>query len=185
MRTRSSRKATSVLALAALGAVVVACETTAATEDTSPALPSGIRPQPQPTKGEASFTSPCTAEACGEAPVSLTSPRCKPVANGCGWSEDSSVSYRTCEESACGTAPGPNVCPAGTTFKANTCGAEKDGPCGCTTAWGGRRCSTGCTTLYGCGAAKPELGVVCSDGGIGDLACMKFIDGCRWQPTCD
>jgi hypothetical protein len=170
-----------ILLLGGLTLLVAACENT--TSPTSPG-PSGIHPQPQPNRTEATFTAPCNASKCGDAPSSLKKPRCKPAPTDCGWSEDTSVSYRGCEEKACGTPPGPETCPSGTTFKGNSCGAENEGPCAWNTVCAPPPSTTPCPNAEGCGG-KPEIGVICKDGSTGDLACMQFDSECRWQRTCE
>jgi len=175
-------------ALVGVVSVVVACQSTTTSEPgepNNPTPPTGIHPQPQPTKTEASFTAPCNAQKCGDAPENLKKPKCKPVPTECEWSEDQTVSYAPCEESKCGVAPGPEVCPTGTTFKGNQCGSENDAACAWTTACAPPRSTTPCKTSNGCGDGKPEIGVICKDGSNGDLACMQFADDCQWQPTCE
>ncbi len=162
--------------------VVVACQGTPA-GSADPKV--GIHPQPQPPSArEVKFTSPCTSSKCGEAPSTLESPRCKAEASGCAWSEDTSVSYRGCDASECGLAPGADVCPSGTTFKGNACGSEDNAACGWSTVCAPPASTTPCSTSDGCGA-KPDIGVVCKDGGLGDLACMQFGARCDWQRTCE
>ncbi len=143
-----------------------------------------IRPQPQPNRREALFAAPCTATACGEAPTTLSKPRCAPAPADCAWSEDEVVSYAACEDASCGTAPGAEVCPSGTTFKGNACGSENGGACRWTTTCAPPPSTTACTSAAGCGP-MPELGVLCSDGGTGELVCMQFDDRCAWQRSCD
>lgn len=165
-----------------LGSVglAVACESSSETGTG----PQGIHPQPQPNRREAAFTAPCTAERCGEAPSSISSPRCKPLPAECGWTENGSVSYRPCADSECGTAPGPEVCPEGTTFKGNTCGSENEAACVWSTACAPPRSSIKCADPEGCGE-MPNIGVICSDGGTGGLECMQFDTRCDWQRTCE
>ena len=165
--------------LGSLG-LALACESST---ETGPG-PQGIHPQPQPNRREATFTAPCTPERCGDAPSAIARPRCKPLPSECGWSDGTSVSYRPCAASECGAEPGPDVCPDGTTFKGNTCGSENDAACAWTTACAPPPSTTPCADPEGCGP-KPEIGVVCSDGGIGDLACMQLQSSCGWQRTCD
>jgi hypothetical protein len=160
----------------------VACESSPS-GDGGPG-PQGIHPQPQPNGREAKFTSPCTATSCGDAPGSIESPRCKPLPSQCGWTDETSVSYRPCADSQCGVAPGPEVCPAGTTFKGNTCGSENEAACVWSTACAPPRSTTPCADPDGCGP-MPAIGVICTDGGVGDLACMQFESRCNWQRTCD
>jgi len=143
-----------------------------------------IHPQPQPNDGGVRITAPCTATACGAAPSNLGSPRCKPEAAGCGWSDDTAVSFRQCAESECGAAPGADVCPAGTTFRGNTCGSENESVCTWSTACAPPPSTVPCRDAEGCGG-KPELGVICSDGSAGDLVCMQFASRCAWQRTCE
>ncbi len=171
--------------------LVVACS--ASSTETEPGAdpnnpgdnpPTGIHPQPQPNKTETTFTAPCNAQTCGDVPSGLKKPRCKPQPVDCGWSEDTSVSYAPCEESKCGTAPGPETCPTGTTFKGNSCGSENDAACAWSTVCAPPPSTTPCKDSEGCGP-KPEIGVVCKDGTTGDLACMQFDDGCKYQRTCE
>lgn len=143
-----------------------------------------IHPQPQPNSEGVSFIAPCTASSCGPAPASLASPRCKAEANACAWSDDTSVSYRSCADSECGTAPDPSVCPSGTTFRGNACGSENEAACAWRTTCAPPRSTVPCSDPEGCGG-KPELGVICSDGSTGDLACMTVNARCAWQRTCD
>lgn len=144
----------------------------------------GIHPQPQPNRRETRFTSPCTAAKCGEAPGALESPRCKPLDAECGWTDDTSVSYRPCPDTECGPAPGPEVCPAGTTFKGNACGSENEGACAWSTSCAPPPSTTPCPDPEGCGP-RLNIGVICKDGGAGELACMQFDTRCNWQRTCD
>ncbi len=146
--------------------------------------PQNIHPQPQPNRREAVFTAPCTADRCGDAPASVSSPRCKPLPSECGWSDGTSVSYSQCAEAECGPAPGPEVCPEGTTFKTNTCGSENDAPCAWSTACAPPPSTTPCPDPEGCGP-MPGIGVICKDGGTGGLECMQFEARCNWQRTCD
>ena len=138
-----------------------------------------------------SFTAPCNASACGDVPASSASstPACQPSDGGCAWSDpgaDGTVSYRTCDDSQCGPAPNPSVCPAGTTFTGAQCGSENEQACAWRSTCVPPRSTKGCPTVDGCGPAKPEIGVVCKDGSAGDLACMLLATGkCGWQPTCE
>jgi hypothetical protein len=173
------RKA-SLLVFVVLTALGAACESSS---------PNGgsfqsIHPQPQPNAGSMKFTAPCTAATCGSAPETLASPHCKPEASGCGWSEDTPVSYRPCAESECGQAPSADTCPSGTTFKGNTCGSENDAACTWSSVCLPPRSTIACADVDGCGP-KPEIAVVCQDGGTGDLACMQVASRCAWQRTCD
>ena len=160
--------------------LAVSCESR---EDTGPG-PQNIHPQPQPNRSPVSFTAPCTAERCGDVPGSISSPRCKPLPAECGWTDDTSVSYRQCPESECGAAPGPEVCPEGTTFKGNACGSENEAACAWTTACAPPRSTTACPDANGCGE-MPLIGVICEDGGTGGLECMQFDGYCSWQRTCE
>lgn len=144
----------------------------------------GIHPQPQPNHRRAKFTAPCTPEACGEAPGALDRPHCKPADATCEWSEDEPVSYRLCPADACGEEPDAAVCPREATFRGNECGSADDGPCAWTTTCAPPRSTTPCGDPEGCGP-KPDIGVVCSDGEMGDLACMQLDARCGWQSTCD
>lgn len=136
------------------------------------------------------FRSPCTASSCGALPSSLggaSSARCAAQASAaCGWSaaeSDETVSYRPCKPSDCGAEPGASICPSGTTFKGNQCGAENDGACTWTTSCAPPRSTTPCSE-DACGP-KIEIGVICQDGSTGDLACMKQGSKCVWERTCD
>ncbi|AKV00002.1 hypothetical protein AKJ09_06665 [Labilithrix luteola] len=162
-----------------IGALAIACESS------DPGLGTqGIHPQPQPNRRPVSFTAPCTATSCGDAPSSLATPRCKPLPNDCSWTDDTSVSYRPCDAGECGPAPGAEVCPANTTFKGNACGSENEGACLWSTACMPPRSTTPCPTTEGCGP-QPAIGVICTDGGSGGLECMQLESGCSWQRTCD
>lgn len=166
--------------LGSLG-LAIACESST---ETGPG-PQGIHPQPQPNRRAASFTSPCTARRCGDAPTSISSPRCKPSSDeSCGWTDDTSVSYRQCPDIQCGAAPGPEVCPEGTTFKGSTCGSENEAACAWTTACAPPPSTTPCAEPEGCGE-MPAIGIICKDGGVGGLDCMQFEGRCEWQRTCE
>ncbi|MBX3263959.1 MAG: hypothetical protein KIS78_29120 [Labilithrix sp.] len=165
--------------LSAVG-LASACESTS---KTNPG-PQGIHPQPQPNRRPVTFTAPCTATACGEAPEAIASPSCKPLPADCGWTDNSSVSFRQCADSECGVAPTSEVCPSGTLFRGNTCGSENEAPCAWNTACVPPPSTTPCPAPEGCGP-KPEIGVICQDGGIGGLECMQFDSRCDWQRTCD
>lgn len=136
------------------------------------------------------FIAPCTASVCGEIPPSAKSsrPRCRSSAGACAWSDppspDDSVSYRACEESECGPKPDASVCPSGTTYKGAACGSENEGPCTWRTTCVPPPSTTPCEDAYGCGP-KPELAVVCKDGSVGDLLCMKQGTRCDWQRSCE
>ncbi len=146
--------------------------------------PKGIHPQPQPNT---KFTSPCNAEACGSAPGSLVSPHCKPAGSGsCGWSEDDgSVSYRECPDADCGPKPDETICPPGTTYKGSQCGSENAEICRWSSACMLPPSTTPCPEPNGCGG-RPELAVICQDGGVGDLLCMQLASGsCGWQRSCE
>ncbi len=172
------------LLLFVLGSVGLAIACESGTE-TGPG-PQGIHPQPQPNRREAAFTAPCTAQRCGDAPSSIANPQCKPLPSECGWADDDgSVSYRACADAECGAAPGAEVCAEGTTFKGNTCGSENEAACAWTTFCAPPPSTTPCAEGDdGCGP-MPMIGVVCTDGGAGGLACMQFDGRCNWQRTCD
>jgi len=174
-----------LLSILGLGlAVVLACETQDGS--TGPVGPSAIHPQPQPNGGRGfAFVSPCSATRCGDAPGSLERPRCAPQQEGCTWREDESVSFRQCPESDCGPAPGAEVCPAGTSFKSNTCGAENQGACVWHTSCAPPRSTTPCRDPQGCGDGVPAIAVLCSDGGTGGLECMQFATRCSFQASCE
>lgn len=146
----------------------------------------GIHPQPQPNRHPLAFTAPCTPEVCGAVPESIGEPRCKPLPEACAWSDDrdGTVSYRFCEDSECGAPPTADVCPAGTLFGSNNCGAENDDPCAWTTSCVAPRSTTPCPNPEGCGG-QPMIGVICQDGTNGGLACMQVDAGCEWQRDCD
>jgi len=179
-----------VILPAGLAALVgVGCES--ASSSTSPDVETPIHPQPQPNAGEVRFTSPCTPGTCGSAPSSLESPHCKsqpgtaPTPASCGWSDaDGTVSYRPCADAECGVAPGADLCPPSTIFRGNTCGSENEAACAWSTVCAPPPSTTPCSDPEGCGA-QPAIGVICSDGGSGGLACMQVSSGCAWQRTCD
>ena len=143
-----------------------------------------LHPQPQPNRRETKFTAPCTSATCGDVPEALESPRCKQTDAQCAWTDDTSVSYQSCPDSECGPAPGPEVCPSGFTFKGTSCGRENKGACAWSSGCEPPRSTVSCPDREGCGP-KPELGVICHDGGVGDLECMQFDARCSWQRTCD
>lgn len=182
------RRSFAPLALVALTATLAAACEVASTSTEPPADDKGgdpISPQPQPNRGAAKFTAPCNASTCGQAPGNLEAPKCAPEERDvCSWSEDTSVSYRQCAESECGTAPGSEVCAPGTTFKGNTCGSEDERPCAWTTACMPPPSTTPCPTAEGCGP-QPAIGVVCKDGSNGELVCMQFETACNWQRSCE
>lgn len=161
-------------------AIAWACESSSGPD----VAPDSIHPQPQPNRTEVKLTAPCTAAKCGDAPATLASPRCKPQPSECAWTDDTSVSYRPCAESECGVAPGPDVCPSGTTFKGNACGSENESACTWSTACAPPPSTTPCASPEGCGP-QPAIGVICKDGDAGALACMEFGSSCNWQRTCD
>ena len=169
-----------VLRLGLSGLVFVACSESGS----DPGPLEGIHPQPQPNNGDQKFTAPCSAASCGAPPSSLTSPRCKPVEMGCGWAEDSSVSYRQCADEDCGIRPTADVCAEGTTFRGAACGSENEAVCSWSTVCAPPPSTTPCATADGCGG-KPMLGVICKDGSTGDLECMQFAVRCSWQRTCE
>ncbi|MBX3222021.1 MAG: hypothetical protein KF795_16000 [Labilithrix sp.] len=175
------RRALFLFVLSAVG-LALACESSSETNPEPDG--DGIHPQPQPNRRAATFTAPCTATGCGEAPESLTSPKCKPLPAECGWTDEGSVSFRPCDESECGVAPGSEVCPEGTLFRGNTCGSENEAACAWNTACAPPRSTTPCADPAGCGP-MPAIGVICEDGGNGELACMKLDTRCDWQRTCD
>jgi len=168
-----------LLCLPLVLAVAAACESSSPEQG-----PQNIHPQPQPNDGRVRISAPCTAAECGDAPALLASPHCKPEGPSCNWSDDTSASYRQCADEECGVAPSPKICPIGTNFRGNTCGSEDGAPCRWTTHCAPPPSTTPCPTADGCGP-KPEIGVVCSDGGIGELVCMEFPSRCAWQRTCD
>jgi hypothetical protein len=166
--------------VSALG-LVGACESSSA-PDQGPGA-EGIHPQPQPNRKEATFTAPCTATSCGITPGELAKPVCKPASSQCTWSESEVTSYRPCAESECGVTPGTDVCAPGTEFKTNMCGSENEGACLWRTVCAPPPSTTPCSAPDGCGE-MPLIGVLCQDGGTGELACMQFASECRWQATC-
>lgn len=164
-------------------AFVAACASSSPNDPPGPGS-QNIHPQPQPNRKQLKFTAPCTPATCGEAPEALERPRCKPVDAACEWAEDQPVSYRLCSADECGEAPDAAICPSGTTSKGNECGSENDGRCAWTSVCVPPPSTIPCADPAGCGP-KPEIAVVCSDGSIGDLACMHFETRCGWQATCD
>jgi hypothetical protein len=162
-------------------ALVASCES--GSSETTP--PQNIHPQPQPNNGNQTFTAPCNAETCGTAPGSLTSPRCKQEASGCGWSDNSSVSYRQCPESECGVAPTADVCASGTVFRGSVCGSENESVCAWNTICAPPPSTTPCAKGNDDCGPMPMIGVVCEDGGMGSLLCMQFESRCDWQASCN
>ncbi len=158
-------------------------------EPTTPGDDTGDLGTPREAFG---FISPCTAGACGEVPSSSKSPKpsCSPSAGGgsCGWSDpdpDGSVSFAPCEESKCGAKPDGTICPAGTVFAGAQCGNENDQGCAWHSACVPPKSTTPCKDATQC-QAKPEIGVICKDGSVGDLECMQLSTGkCGWQRTCE
>ena len=172
-----------LVAFAALVAVAVVACGTSHSED---ATPDGIHPQPQPNNGQISITAPCTPTTCGAAPSTFQYPKCVPDKGTCKWIDETTVSFEACDAAECGTVPGAEVCPSGTTFSGNNCGSENGASCAWTTACVPPRSTTPCPDPNGCGDAKPELGVICKDGSTGDLACFQLANGaCAFQRTCD
>jgi hypothetical protein len=178
-----------------------ACTTTVTEPAPSPSpAPTTNNPAPQPngedqagtTREALNFVSPCTAGACGSVPSSSksTKPSCAPSGGGgsCGWSDpdpDGTVSFAACEESKCGKKPDASVCPSGTIFKGAQCGNENEKGCAWHSACVPPPSTTPCPNADGCGG-KPEIGVICKDGSVGDLECMKLATGkCGWQRTCE
>ncbi len=136
-----------------------------------------------------SFVAPCNASACGDVPASSTSatPQCASTSGTCSWSAsagDDSVSYSGCDDALCGAKPDASVCPAGTTFKGAACGSEDDGACIWRSACGVAPSTTLCPDPEGCGG-KPEIGVVCKDGSVGDLLCRSQGAKCGWERSCE
>jgi hypothetical protein len=160
---------------------VVACQSAAPTGDQA------VSPQPQPSRRQLAITAPCTAEACGEVPEALARPRCRGESvDACGWSEDTSVSYRGCEPTECsGAAPTAEICPDGTTFGGSNCGSEDEAPCAWTTACVPPRSTTPCPDGADACGPTPEIGVVCADGSTGSLVCVLAGDRCEHQRSCD
>lgn len=147
--------------------------------------PQSIHPQPQPNNRQVTFTAPCSAAQCGDAPGTIASPRCKQEPSGCLWSDSTSVSFRQCAETECGAAPNASVCAPGTIFRGSTCGSENERACAWHTACAPPPSTTPCAKGDGECGPMPLLGVVCDDGGTGGLVCMQFERGCNWQASCD
>jgi hypothetical protein len=131
----------------------------------------------------------CAFTACGSLPSNLSSTpsvKCAGASSdSCTWSasDDSTVSYRPCAASECPTAPAID-CPTGTVHSSQQCGSENDAACAWTTVCTPPRDTTPCPDANGCGA-QPELGVICSDGSTGALACVTNGQTCSWQRNCD
>jgi hypothetical protein len=64
------------------------------------------------------------------------------------------------------------------------CGSQNDAACTWTTVCVPPRATTPCPDQNGCGP-EPALGVICSDGSTGGLACVTDGQKCSWQRTCD
>lgn len=189
-RTLSSRSSVSLGILGILGIVLAACSG-ASSETTAPppASPAPSGDDTATVREALEFDAPCTASACGETPASSTStkPKCSAVSGACAWSDPSpngSVSYRQCEDTACGTKPDASVCPAGTTFKGAQCGSENEGACVWRSACTPPPSTIACADVDGCGP-QPAIGVICKDGTSGGLLCMKQGAKCAWQRSCE
>ncbi len=144
---------------------------------------------PPNTSQTLSAVGACAFAACGSLPSSLASTpsvTCSAAASdSCAWSksDDSSVSYRACAASECPAAPAID-CPAGTVRSSQQCGSENDAACAWTTVCTPARDTTPCANANACGP-QPQLGVICSDGSTGDLACVTNGQTCSWQRSCD
>ena len=134
----------------------------------------------------------CVFEACGAVPSSLESSakvECSgDSADSCGWSaagDDTSVSYRACDDSECPARP--NVeCPADTVTTSQQCGSENDAPCTWTTVCVPPREITPCPEPRGCDSQPLQsIGIICSDGSNGDFACVTDGTSCYWERNCD
>lgn len=146
-------------------------------------VPSTVSPQPQPSaRPGLRFTSPCKPDVCGAAPEENATCR-RNKDDVCAWFPDTPVSYRSCEPKECGVEP-TITCAAPFSFAGNTCGSEDERPCEWTTICLPPKSTTPCGDRNGCGP-KPDLGVVCKDGGAGDLVCMDVGGTCDFQRTCD
>ncbi len=134
----------------------------------------------------------CEFAACGVLPSNLSStPSVECAAtpdapSDCAWSASDasgSVSYRPCSASECPPAPTLD-CPANTVRSSEQCGSENDGACAWTTVCAPPRDTTPCPDANGCGPEQ-DIGVICSDGSTGGLACVTDGHTCSWQRTCD
>ncbi len=167
---------------------LVACGSSSTTPPSTPT--DGTGEETETIREALDFVEPCTASTCGEVPPSTTSsrPQCRASTSSCAWSDppspDDNVSYRACEESECGPKPDASVCPSGTTYKGSACGSENEGPCTWRTTCAPPPSTTPCPDADGCGP-KPELAVICDDGSVGDLVCMKLGAKCGWQRSCE
>lgn len=170
---------------------IVACSGSTSTPDQPPGSPNDTgNDEPTTVREALDFFGSCTAAACGEVPPSSKAkrPQCTPSSGSCGWSDpdpNATVSYRQCEDAACGTKPDPSVCPEGTTFKGAQCGSENEGPCVWRSACVPPRSTTPCPEPNGCGDEVPGIGIICKDGTTGGLECMQIGAKCGWQPSCE
>lgn len=175
-----------VMRLRRLATIALLLAAACSTSSSGASDPDGIHPQPQPNNGSVSITAPCNTVICGAAPSELQYPKCIPQNGKCTWIDQQTSSYTQCADVECGDAPKADVCPAGTTFKGNTCGAENDNSCAWTTACAPPRSTTPCPDPNGCGSAMPDIGVICQDGDAGALACFLLSTGkCGFDRTCD
>ncbi len=182
-----------------LSALLLLTACSGATSTPSTGSPSGagtadkgaVKDETQPIREALSFVAPCTASSCGDLPTSSSSarsaaPSCELAGSTCSWTDsgDDPVSYSPCDEALCGIEPDATVCPAGTTFKGASCGSENDGACTWRSACAAAPNSPICPDPTGCGP-KPEIGIVCKDGSVGDLACRSLGAKCDWERTCE
>jgi hypothetical protein len=145
----------------------------------------------KPAQGQKLVISdPCALESCGSIPSSMASDdelHCTAKdLDQCDWEptdDDTSVSYRNCKEAECGARPSV-VCPPGTQFKGQQCGAENDDPCRWSTTCAPPRQTTPCPDADACGG-QPTIAVICSDGSDGDMVCVTDGTECYWERSCD
>jgi hypothetical protein len=146
--------------------------------------------EPSSTHQTLSVVGGCEFAACGSPPSSLASApsvKCSDVSSGsCEWSatgDSGSTSYRPCSASECPAAPALD-CPAGTVHSSQQCGSENGAACAWTTVCTPPRDTTPCPDVNSCGA-QIAIGVICSDGSTGALACVTDGHTCSWQRNCD
>lgn len=180
------------LALAASAFVFAAC-----TEDVVP--PSGASPDAadsgRPSTGQRAdalvYNGACTPSSCPPFDPSSTASvaTCSAASGSCGWNTgpDTSVSFRQCEEAACGTKP-DIVCQDGYQANQGACGSENDGPCAWQTRCTPRITEEPCPDSA-CGPVQAIAHICSEDGGFeGPMAewrCRKLTTGaCIWESYC-
>jgi hypothetical protein len=151
-------------------------------------------PTIQQTKQTLVFKGDCDASACASRPSNLetaASVTCASATDAaCQWTDsdnsdsETSVGYRNCGASECSAKP--NItCPTGTTLDGQECTSENDAPCSWTSKCVPPRDTTPCPQANGCDDQPMELiGIICTDGSTGALACVTNGKQCTWEPNC-